>query len=92
MRIYLSGPISNNPNHIADFESAEEDLKHQGHEVINPVLLGYAYPNLTYAEYMKIDLALLEMCDAIHMLDGWEDSTGAKLEFHVAMVWKKQIV
>ena len=29
---------------------------------------------------MRVDLAVLSICDAIYMLNNWEDSAGAKRE------------
>lgn len=92
MRVYLSGPISNNPTYIEDFYGTEELLIKQGLEVINPVKVSDAFGGLSYEEYIKLDLILLEMCDAIFMLDGWQGSRGAKLEYHYANIMQKQII
>ena len=39
----------------------------------------------TWDEYMKVSLTLLQMADAIYMLDGWEDSKGARQEYDMAV-------
>lgn len=88
MRYYISGQIATNPNYLADFERAEMWLKLQGHEVINPCKVPY---NLTYAEFMKIDLLLLELCGGIYMLSNWEQSKGAKTELAVAKSLGKSV-
>ena len=88
MRYYISGQIANNPTYQADFERAEMWLKLQGYEVINPCKVSY---DLSYAEFMKIDLLLLEMCDAIYMLSNWEQSNGAKTELAVAKSLGKKV-
>ena len=92
MRVYLSGPISENPNYIEDFSSIEDLLNRQGFEVINPVRLSNAYSGLSYKAYMQIDFMLLNVCDAIYMLDGWKTSKGASLEYLLAKEMKKQIL
>ena len=90
MRYYISGQIANNPTYISDFEIAEMWLKLQGYEVINPCKFG-EYSFFTYADYMKIDLLLLEMCDGIYMLSNWEQSKGAKTELAVAKSLGKKV-
>lgn len=40
---------------------------------------------------MKIDLALLELCDGIYMLSNWEQSKGAKTELSVAKALGKAV-
>ena len=40
---------------------------------------------LTYDEYMEIDLRLLDMCGAIYMLNGFEMSKGACIEYDYAL-------
>ena len=86
MRIYISGAITNDDNYKQKFDNAEKNLINQGYEVINPSLLDTVLPSgLAYEEYMKIDLCLLEMCDAIYMLKGWENSCGANREYGYAL-------
>lgn len=39
---------------------------------------------LTHQEFIDGDEAILERCDAVLFLDGWEQSAGAKLEYEHA--------
>lgn len=85
MRIYISGPITNTPDYISNFSVAEQKLKSEypNAEIINPTVLDKL--PLEYDEYMKLDLMLLDMCDAIYMMNGWEKSKGACIEFGYAV-------
>lgn len=85
MRIYISGPITGIPNFKEVFTEAQERTEMSGHEVINPAELNDVLPDLEYEEFMKLDFALLELCDAILMLEGWEKSKGAVREYYYAM-------
>lgn len=76
MKIYIAGKITNNPCYKEQFAAAEEKLKKQGHEVINPAKnQGY-----TYKEYIDTGLFELMHCDAIYLMKNWETSCGARLE------------
>lgn len=92
MRIYISGPITNNPHYIEDFYEKEEELEQRGIDVINPVRVDDAFRSLKYEEYIQLDLLLLEMCDAIYMLTGWQNSQGASLEREYARIMGKEII
>lgn len=37
-----------------------------------------------WSAFMRSDIAALVKCDAIILLEGWENSRGAKLEHHIA--------
>lgn len=92
MRIYISGGISGVEDYKANFEKAQKRLKEQGHEVINPAAFDELLPKLTYEEFMKFDIFLLNMCDAIYMLKGWQKSCGANREYGYALAMDKIIL
>lgn len=84
MRVYISGAISNDPDYRLKFYNAKVRLKGEGFDVINPTVLD-SFEGLSYEEYMKLDLCLLDMCDAIYMLKGLEKSCGANREYGYAL-------
>lgn len=85
MRIYISGATTGQANYLRNFMKAQEALEKNGHSAVNPTWLEHVARDLTYEEYMKIDLALLDMCDAIYMLQGWQESKGANREYGFAL-------
>ena len=93
MIVYISGAITNNPNYKDDFQKAEQWLILKDLTPINPAKLDFVLPKskLTYEQFMKIDYALLEMCDAIFMLSGWQESKGACAELSYAKSLGKKV-
>lgn len=80
MKIYIAGSITNNPNYLEQFAEAEMKLVEKGHAVINPCKNN----GFTYREYINMGLCELMHCDAIYLLEGWENSNGACLEYAYA--------
>ena len=85
MRTYISGPMTG----IEDFNKpkffdAERKLTGKGYTVLNPACLPSS-TEITHEQYMIMDLAMLSICDAIYMLDGWKNSVGAKIEYNKAL-------
>lgn len=78
-RVYISGKITglSEKEWTENFEAAEKALTEAGYRVINPAKV---QADLDYSEYLTIDIILLGRCDAIYMLDNWQDSNGAKAE------------
>ena len=86
LRVYISGKITGTTDFIERFAKAEEKLKSEGYAVLNPAHANSYMPeDTTWEEYMKVSMTLLQMADAIYMLNGWEDSKGAKQEYETAL-------
>lgn len=84
--IYISGKVSGTDDYMERFAKAEKELTEQGFYVINPAKMDGVLPKCcSYEDFMKIDLALLEMCEGIYMLKGWEKSCGANREYDYAL-------
>lgn len=98
MKVYISGPITYalGPD---QFGPVKEHLDALGFDTLNPkdvpacadkscTLLPHEIEKNfehSWACYLKHDLAaMLNECGSIVMLDGWQDSHGARLEMSVA--------
>lgn len=83
-KVYISGPITGIDfgNRFA-FSCARCALELCGYEVVDPSEVQLD-DDASWADYMKADLKLLLDCDYIFMLEGWEDSKGARLERELA--------
>lgn len=83
-RIYLSGPMTGLPElNFPAFHAEAARLRALGFEVVNPADLN-PEPETGWHECMRNDLKALLDCDALALLDGWQQSAGAHLEMHVA--------
>ena len=86
MRVYISGPITGVPDYMENFEQAEKELIEKGFAVVNPAKINYGMPeDMTYEEYLEIDIRLIDLCDVVCMLRGWEMSRGANREYGYAL-------
>ena len=83
-RIYLSGPMTGLPElNFPAFNAAARLLRREGFEVVNPAEIN---PDaaLDWHSCMRADIKALCDCDLLALLPGWEASSGAHLELHVA--------
>ena len=82
MITYIAGPMSGLPDfNRAAFHKAAAELVERGRVVLNPATLT---DGLSEHAYMDIGIAMLRSAEAIYLLDGWEQSAGARAEAALA--------
>ena len=84
MKVYISGKITglNFEETSAKFQEASELIEAMGMTPVNP-LIG-ADQTKTWEQHMVRDIELLMGCDAIILLDDWNESRGARIEKFIA--------
>lgn len=91
LRVYISGPMSNLDDYNRPaFFAAEVELLAAGFEVCNPARV--EIPGGEWEDFMREDIAMLVTCDAIVVLDGFENSRGSFVEMRMAWDLKIPIV
>lgn len=92
-KVYISGAITG--HHMEDvearFEWAKKMLEKVNCEPVSPLENGLP-PNATWEAHMARDLELLSECDAVFMLDGWEQSRSCQIEFRTAIEHRISII
>lgn len=92
-KIYISGPITGTTDYMERFQKAEDAWTEKGYSVINPAAINARMPaDTTHAEYMKVCMALLDLCSTIFMMDGWKNSIGAKMELDHAETYGIKVI
>lgn len=85
MRLYISGPMSNLPEHnFPAFRKAAEELTAAGYDVIDPSENFGGRTDLARKAYMREDISNVLKADGVALLDGWEASAGSRLEVSIA--------
>lgn len=90
MRIYIAGPMRGLPDHnFPAFAEAARFFRQSGFLVSSPVEIGQRFfgnnPSIPAHEYLRADIEALARCQAICLLPGWENSTGARCEVSIAV-------
>lgn len=83
-RIYLSGPMTGLPDlNFPAFNAEAARLRALGYAVVNPAEINTDAAK-SWSECMRADVRALCDCDTIALLPGWQRSSGAHLEMHIA--------
>lgn len=93
MRVYISGRISGLDYKDVEhrFGEAERKLRDVGYKPISPLDNGLS-PSDPWIRHMAKDIEILYSCDAIYMLEGWQESRGACIEYDFAIRTNKAIL
>ena len=85
-RLFVSGPMSGLPGYnLPAFAEATDLLESvRFRDVVNPGRFG-VIPGYEWRDYMRDSIRGLLLCDAVAVLDGWQESKGARLEVTIAM-------
>lgn len=85
--IYVSGPVTKNKNATEQFEDADKFIRKIGHIPLNPIRIDPPHPfkKDKWLYYMRKSVELLMKSDALFLLDGWEKSAGARIEFDLCV-------
>ena len=95
MKIYIAGPMTGYPDfNYPAFTHAGEVLTAKGWDVLNPVdsekeNTDAAYQSKPWSWYLRSALKMVTDAEAICLLPGWEESSGARLEAYVAFHLKQ---
>lgn len=82
MKVYIAGPMTGIPEYNRPaFHKVAAQLTEQGHVALNPSILP---DGLSKAAYMDICCAMVRCADGVYMLEGWEKSEGALIEYALA--------
>ncbi|HGY0275429.1 TPA: DUF4406 domain-containing protein, partial [Salmonella enterica subsp. enterica serovar Napoli] len=78
VKVYIAGQMSGLPNFNRDrFNEISGLVVESGNIPLNPAILPDGLPE---RDCMAIGIAMLQCADAIYLIEGWENSAGARAE------------
>jgi len=84
-RVYIAGPMTGVPEfNYPAFNALAAELRTEGFHVENPAENPEPVGK-TWAGYMRMSIAQMLTCDFVVVLDGWDQSRGARIEVELAV-------
>ena len=89
--IYISSAYTNaDPleveKNVAKARAVAQEIIHLGALMFCPHTHSHGFLGLTHSEWLTLDLKVLNVCDAILMVNGWQKSKGATMEWQFAQL------
>jgi len=92
-KLFISGPMTGIPHYnVENFNRYAEMARKLGYRVVNPVEMARRIgikkvlsDKKVFKKLIEAELEAIKDCDAILMLDWWQNSPGAKKELRVAL-------
>lgn len=84
-KVYISGPMTGLPDfNYPAFNDMARTFRTEGWEVENPAEHFDGVTDLPRRQYLEADFASLADCSHIYFLPGWQNSSGARVEYLIA--------
>ena len=85
-KAYISGKITglSETEYTELFKKGCKKAIDLGYEAVNPCELNHNH-DLSWANYMKVDLIAMFGCEVVIALHNWKDSKGATIEVNLAI-------
>lgn len=92
-KCYNSGKIGGLPLPVAahKFEQADKEIRCLGYEPVNPLNNGLQYSD-PWIMHMVLDIINLMGCPVVYFQADWRESRGARIEYRVAKLLRKQMI
>ena len=90
--VYLSGNIISNGFCKEQFERAENFLLDRGYITLNPFDISQSMEDLNYEQVIQVHYRLIDICDVIFMISGWQNSKSANAELSYAKSLGKKVM
>lgn len=92
-RVYIAGKITGTEDYLERFDAAEQWLREEGFSSINPTDLPFILgDSVDYEDILHICFALIDICDAIYLMEGYKESAGAMREREYAIAKGKIVI
>jgi len=88
-KVYIAGKITGNKDYKKEFRIIENALKSLGYIVMNPSVLPEGFE---HDEYLRVNMAMIDICDEVHFMPSWIDSKGSYFEYGYCKGTGKKIV
>ncbi|RQO65101.1 hypothetical protein DBR40_24840 [Pedobacter sp. KBW01] len=84
-KLYISGAITGKPDlNRTKFANATKTFRDLGYIVVNPHEICYDLKEDEWNQCMRRCIIALMDCDTVILLDDWQSSTGATVEYQLA--------